>query len=359
MHWARGRGQPCAPHFEFIAVAGDNVAGDAITRRRVRSHAMVDYRRRTAKPKRKETTSIEVDTSSSLQGSVLSPLGSSPSLQEKQQSCTDGSVAVAPLPMLDASRSDPFGTFPIDRDRQTRRLWDHMYDGTCSMFRTMLDIGFLDVVRESIALSQLLSASSKHLGHLYADDSGTDHYRYTVHATTLLQQRLGDPATCVTDEVVVAVLAFCCYANMTRDPKLLNVHMDGLSRILDCRGGVQSLDSSPLLRTMLYWVDVNGAYIQDSMPRYRQPLAILAGRSKLTMASYQFDLSLDGENNNRNFFVSYIRQSLAELHVIMLSELLKRDLWLTSCFPVFIFHQFYTFCCHQHVPQSTIPWRRV
>lgn len=140
------------------------------------------------------------------------------------------------------------------------------------MFRTMLDIGFLDVVRETIALSQLLSASSKHLGHLYADDSSTDHYRYTVHATTLLQQRLGDPATCVSDEVVVAVLAFCCYAvrycshprpmlnwltrpikNMTRDPKLLNVHINGLSRILDCRGGAQSLDSNPLLRTMLYW----------------------------------------------------------------------------------------------------------
>ncbi|PYI18200.1 hypothetical protein BO99DRAFT_403745 [Aspergillus violaceofuscus CBS 115571] len=210
-----------------------------------------------------------------------------------------------------------------------------VYDGTCSMFRTMLDIGFLDVVRESIALSQLLSASSKHLGHLYADDSSTDHYRYTAHATTLLQQRLGDPATCVTDEVVVAVLAFCCYANMTRDPKLLNVHMNGLSRILDCRGGVQSLDSNPLLRTMLYWVDVNGAYIQDSMPRYQQPLAILAGRSKLTMASYQFDLSLDGESNNRNFFVSYIRQSLAELHVIMLSELLKGDLWSDILFPGF------------------------
>ncbi|OJJ95706.1 hypothetical protein ASPACDRAFT_1859941 [Aspergillus aculeatus ATCC 16872] len=338
---ARSRGRPCASHFEFISVAGDNVAGDAATRRRVRSHAMVDYRRRTAKPKRKETTSIEIDTSPLLQGSASLPLLCSPSLHGKQQSCTDGSIALAPLSILDASRSDPFGTFPIDRDRRTRRLWDHMYDGTCSMFRTMLDIGFLDVVRETIALSQLLSASSKHLGHLYADDSSTDHYRYTVHATILLQQRLGDPATCVSDEVVVAVLAFCCYANMTRDPKLLNVHMDGLSRILDCRGGFECLNSNPLLRTMLYWVDVNGAYIQDSMPRYQQPLAILAGRSKLTMASYRFDLPLEG-GTNRHAFVSYIRQSLAELHMIMLSELLKRNLWSD----------------HNHVPQSTIPSTR-
>ncbi|RAH71420.1 uncharacterized protein BO66DRAFT_470562 [Aspergillus aculeatinus CBS 121060] len=329
---ARSRDRPCASHFEFISVVGDNVAGDAATRRRVRSHAMVDYRRRTAKPRRKETIATEVDTNPLLQGSASLPLPFSPPLHEKQQSCTDGSVALAPLSMLDASRSDPFGTFPIDTDRRTRRLWDHMYDGTCSMFRTMLDIGFLDVVRETIALSQLLSASSKHLGHLYADDSSMDHYRYTVHATTLLQQRLGDPATFVSDEVVVAVLAFCCYANMTRDPKLLNVHMDGISRILDCRGGAQSLDSNPLLRTMLYWVDVNGAYIQDSVPRYQQPLAILAGRSKLTMASYRFNLLLEG-GTNRHVFVSYIRQSLAELHMIMLSELLKRDLCSDSTIP--------------------------
>ncbi|RAK72037.1 uncharacterized protein BO72DRAFT_390525 [Aspergillus fijiensis CBS 313.89] len=273
---ARSRDRPCASHFEFISVVGDNVAGDAATRRRVRSHAMVDYRRRTAKPKRKETIAIEFDTNPLLQGSASLPLPFSPPLHEKQQSCTNGSST----------------------QQLTVRI---VYDGTCSMFRTMLDIGFLDVVRETIALSQLLSASSKHLGHLYADDSSTDHYRYTVHATTLLQQRLGDPATCVSDEVVVAVLAFCSFE---RSHKW----------------------SIP--------VDVNGAYIQDSMPRYQQPLAILAGRSKLTMASYQFDLSLEG-GTNRHVFVSYIRQSLGELHMIMLSELMKRDLWSDVLFPGF------------------------
>lgn len=122
---ARSRDRPCASHFEFISVVGDNVAGDAATRRRVRSHAMVDYRRRTAKPKRKETIAIEFDTNPLLQGSASLPLPFSPPLHEKQQSCTDGSVALAPLSMLDASRSDPFETFPIDRDRRARRLWDH------------------------------------------------------------------------------------------------------------------------------------------------------------------------------------------------------------------------------------------
>jgi hypothetical protein len=40
---------------------------------------------------------------------------------------------------------------------------------------------------------------------------------------------------------------------MFRDPGLLNVHMNGLDRILDCRGGIRSLDPNPLLRTMVYW----------------------------------------------------------------------------------------------------------
>ncbi|PYH41023.1 uncharacterized protein BP01DRAFT_426680 [Aspergillus saccharolyticus JOP 1030-1] len=325
----RSRRQFSGPHFEFIAVAGDNVAGDAATRRRVRSHAMVDYRRRTAKPKRKEKASPlnEIDTTSPSPARAI---------QGKQESRTDVDSLVIPygrFSLLDASRSDPFGTFPIDCDRRTRRLWDHMYDGTCSMFRTMLDIGFLDVVRETIALSQLLSASSQHLGHLYKGSS-TDHFRYSIRATTLLQQRLQDPSTCVTDEVVIAVLAFCCYANLTRDPELLNVHMNGLSRILGSRGGVQSLDSKPLLRTMLYWVDVNGAYLQDSAPRYQQPFEILVDRSMLTTSSYQFSQSLD-DNTDGDAFVSYIRQSLTELHMIMLSELTKRDLWYDILFPGF------------------------
>jgi hypothetical protein len=79
------------------------------------------------------------------------------------------------------------------------------------MFRTMSKIGFLDVIRETIALSQMLSASSRHLGLLLGNDSA-DSYGYSIQATNSLQARLADPAACTSDEVISVVLAFACYA---------------------------------------------------------------------------------------------------------------------------------------------------
>jgi hypothetical protein len=75
----------------------------------------------------------------------------------------------------------------------------------------MSKIGFLDIVRETIALSQMLSVSSRHLGLLMGSDSA-DSYGYSIQATNNLQERLADPAACTSDEVISVVLAFACYA---------------------------------------------------------------------------------------------------------------------------------------------------
>ncbi|KAB8067309.1 hypothetical protein BDV29DRAFT_200413 [Aspergillus leporis] len=269
--------QSSAPTFHFLRVAGNNVAGDAATRRRVLSHAMVDNQRRNRQPKQYMTSIIELGITPLLDGSR--PL----SLPPQQR---DG----APLTLLDASRSDPFGTFPLDSSHRSRQLWDHMYDGSCVMFRTMLDIGFLDVVRESIALSQLLSTSSRHLGHLHGNDNEGDCHRYTIKATNLLQQRLRHPFNCATNEVAAAVLAFCCDANIRRDSEL---------------------------------VDIYGAYLQDSVPWYPQPFAILAARSQLTL------IRSIGSAGFEMF------QSLQNLNKIMQAELRKRNLEKDVIFPGF------------------------
>lgn len=41
--------------------------------------------------------------------------------------------------------------------------------------------------------------------------------------------------------------------NLVHDPVALKIHLDGLTNMLHQRGGLQTLDSNPLLRIMLYW----------------------------------------------------------------------------------------------------------
>ncbi|KAK4083885.1 uncharacterized protein Triagg1_1547 [Trichoderma aggressivum f. europaeum] len=65
-------------------------------------------------------------------------------------------------------------------------------------------------------------------------------------STQNLQQQLNSVATGASDEVVIAVLTSAAYANLIQEPGMFQVHMDGLSRIIQLKGGEGSLHSPPL-----------------------------------------------------------------------------------------------------------------
>lgn len=143
----------------------------------------------------------------------------------------------------------------------------------------MLAVGFIDIVRESTALAQMLSTSAWHIGGGGGADSDggepdVDYARYSVVATRSLRQKLSRPTSRASDEVVVAVLAFAAYAVRTwlsyilsvtkgmsanavqaliSDPGLIGIHLDGLSQVLGHRGGLMSVESMPVVRIMIFW----------------------------------------------------------------------------------------------------------
>jgi hypothetical protein len=151
------------------------------------------------------------------------------------------------------------------------------YDGTCPKFRALNTIGFLSIARETIAISQMLASSAWHLVHyLQSDNDRGEDVRYSLVTTQSLQQKLDNPLTCTSDEVVITVLAMAAYAvcqttqhesvlfplacvvltkmlqNLIKDIGLFKVHADGLSEIIRLRGGEDSL-TLPSLRLALFW----------------------------------------------------------------------------------------------------------
>ncbi|RDW58468.1 hypothetical protein BP5796_12398 [Coleophoma crateriformis] len=314
-------------NFEFITVSGSQLKGDPETQKRVRSHAQTDYRRKNPYPRRQ--ISVQLDTS------LLDRPTQMPSLCGSGHLMTPG-----PTTLLDASRSDPFSTFNVDRSSRSRRLWDHVYDGSCAKFRTLLEIGFLDLARETIAISPMLSASAWHLVHHLRceQDPADDDAKYTMIAAHSLQQKLNNAATNTTDEVVITVLASAAYANMIKDPQLFRIHMNGLSQILRERARVCNLEFSPVLRMALFWIEVNGCFRADGTPQFPQPYSLLAARSQLAFSVS--DLSQLSSNQafeavEASPAVLHVRKMLRSLNEIIDAELLVQDLWSNVLFSVF------------------------
>lgn len=102
-------------------VSGDNIPGDAETRRRVRSHAQADYRQRNPWPRQERE--VELELTPLLDGSLH--------LVEEVAHGHEGQEPpnhMALLRAMDASRSDPFASFAVNRDHRSRQLWDYSKD---------------------------------------------------------------------------------------------------------------------------------------------------------------------------------------------------------------------------------------
>lgn len=120
------------PQFEFITVSGTNIRGDAETRRRVRSRAQADYRRRNPPPPRNALT-IDLDVGSWLQTLPRGPapgLGFRPSMPLRLHSSSQTNELIpmntAVLDPLDRRDGvDVFTLIPPDQRRRARQLWNH------------------------------------------------------------------------------------------------------------------------------------------------------------------------------------------------------------------------------------------
>ncbi|KAH8128136.1 hypothetical protein LI328DRAFT_164264 [Trichoderma asperelloides] len=277
--------------FEFISVSGTNIRGNAETRRRVRSRAQADYRRRNPPPPRNALT-VDLDVGSWLQAlsreaatrpphQALESAGMQPVLQSTEMMQINTNEFG---PISADNSASIFELVPADQRPRARQLWNHLYGG-CVVFKSMIEIGFFNLLQGSASLTQMLSSSAWHMKSSSTEDddeSSIDYARYSLMATRALRRRLDDPVQQASLETITAILAFAAFANLTSNPQLINVHLDGLSHAISSVGGLAVLRHLPVIQIMM--IDVRGSYLQDRKPRYPQPYEILSTESKIRVA---------------------------------------------------------------------------
>jgi hypothetical protein len=78
----------------------------------------------------------------------------------------------------------------------------------------MIEIGYLDILRGSASLTQMLSSSAWHRKRMNIGDheSSIDYARYSLMATRSLRRQLDDPAQRTSLETILAILTFAAFA---------------------------------------------------------------------------------------------------------------------------------------------------
>ncbi|KAI4246237.1 MAG: hypothetical protein LQ352_006431 [Teloschistes flavicans] len=86
--------------------------------------------------------------------------------------------------------------------------------------------------------------------------------KFKEHAISSINRALRGTNPIITDRLIGAAAKMAAYeAGFAGDEKQYHVHMKGLMKMVELRGGLDSLGMNGLLARMLLWVDLNAAYV--------------------------------------------------------------------------------------------------
>ncbi|KAI0175834.1 hypothetical protein GGR52DRAFT_331807 [Hypoxylon sp. FL1284] len=165
-------------------------------------------------------------------------------------------------------------SFPIEMDESRMSLVRFMVEEARITYRPFrfpwLSMGLSDAASWYITLANAA---------LYRANPGKQKTEFTYCPEAMkwytkslgsVTKRLENPAASDTEGLVIAVTGFVCHDCSIGNFDRFRVHMDGLKRIVENRGGLEAL-SNPFLRLMISWLDMSGATFMNAKPRFNVP----------------------------------------------------------------------------------------
>ncbi|ORY11882.1 hypothetical protein BCR34DRAFT_311973 [Clohesyomyces aquaticus] len=83
----------------------------------------------------------------------------------------------------------------------------------------------------------------------------------------LIGQNLLNPQTCVSDYNIIALTQLICSEVITGNRAMLQYHEDGIAKMVDMRGGLNTLGVNGRLASTLSWVSLVSAVLREERPR--------------------------------------------------------------------------------------------
>ncbi|CAI7598148.1 unnamed protein product [Penicillium viridicatum] len=179
-------------------------------------------------------------------------------------------------PQIGGFRVDPFKSYPISVQPWTPLLVDHYLmnmavdipeldqPGTPGLLRTSW---FPLVMTEPALFSVIILLAASHYAALQSNPSGMRIDLLSLRCEAILSinhcLEAQQPGT-VNDALIGAIAKMASYEAMFGSLENYSIHMQGLARVIDLRGGLTTLGLNGLLYRMVIWIDRNSAFLHGS-----------------------------------------------------------------------------------------------
>ncbi|KAL8749620.1 MAG: hypothetical protein Q9184_006737 [Pyrenodesmia sp. 2 TL-2023] len=121
----------------------------------------------------------------------------------------------------------------------------------------------------------ILTAASNYISVHQTQCSPEVLWKVKEDALASVNRGIRDPQLATSDQMIGAVAKMAAYeAGFAGDEKQYRIHMSGLTKMVELRGGLGSLGLNGLLARMLLWVDLNAAFILNTKTYFLHPTAL-------------------------------------------------------------------------------------
>ncbi|GAB7337694.1 hypothetical protein MBLNU457_g2980t1 [Dothideomycetes sp. NU457] len=282
--------QPAQVNFEFLNFSHPSEAKASGARRTVRSHVtrQQHQKEQQAAAARRTKSSSQVCESSSLAArpSVLptyaaSSPGRRPSPGASPLQHTSGSEAASSVASTSGSplhspihpspvQIHPFDVYPVQWHSSIPIVVEHYLDNLAQnnpdldgpygqgLLRSKW---FPFVLTNATLLHSVMLLGASHYESEHGSNShGFDIFALRSMAISGMNEHLLSPTSSLSDELVGSILHVAAYEALFGDRDAFAMHMSGLQKIVELRGGLSTLGLDGLLERMLLWVDVNASF---------------------------------------------------------------------------------------------------
>ncbi|KAI5922556.1 hypothetical protein F4810DRAFT_673005 [Camillea tinctor] len=267
------------PEFEFVNVGRPDDVKRHSTK--IRRHVMKDIGKARRRPKKRGQTTIDEQVVSP------NPTGSSP---ETAAAAAAAAVATPAEPHpnedLSAAASLAFAhpnvdgslstmVYPTEMDEVRLNLARYMFAEARANYRPFrfpwMSMGLSDPAAWHITMANAVLFRSMKPGCVKPDySSSMEAMKWYTRSLESITRRLADPAESNSEGLIIAVAGFICHDSSTGNFTRQHVHMKGLKRLVENRGGLEELNS-PFLRLMISWHDLLGASYRNEAPLFGIP----------------------------------------------------------------------------------------
>ncbi|EPE26345.1 hypothetical protein GLAREA_02257 [Glarea lozoyensis ATCC 20868] len=284
------QGKTSYPKLSFITISHPENSKTTWRRKAVRSHAAANSHGNFRNDPENSSSSASPGRESSRrkrrssrQSDVSFPLElKSEDSQESQLSLDSRRSSISNF----GGTGDPFDIFPVPAEPYLPFLVDHYMHGMRNIpdleqernYDTLRNVWFPLALEDPAAFQVVILFSARHQASVASSPNMVPNQLVLKQkAITAINEGIRDINRSSKDALIGAVAKMAFYESMFGDLEAFDVHMLGLKRMIDMRGGLLSLGSTGFLARMILWIDIRASEIHRRSRCFKESLTADGG----------------------------------------------------------------------------------